>query len=258
MRVSGVLVCAASLVGCASGPPPAEIRGALTGWTEQASLELELEDGRDVFMRSEGPPMGIHISVARPAPDATPDLRAWSIRWCLGKEGACACAACAPSVARVASDTRYDLLVLAEPTEAGRMWLQAPGGPIEGLAPNASIVLARDGTHRLLDVLEELVRDLNAAKPPPTPAFLGAAFSFGPAGVRVDEVERGSPAAAAGLQRGDVILALDVDLTRSDVELADAIQRAGPGKKVKLTVERARPLDGGSIRLLLEATLGGR
>jgi C-terminal processing protease CtpA/Prc len=69
------------------------------------------------------------------------------------------------------------------------------------------------------------------------------------AGAVVTEVVPNSPAAKAGLQRDDVITALDDQPVRTPSELRDAVQKAGPGKEVAIQVVR------GKERRSLKATL---
>jgi serine protease DegQ len=57
-------------------------------------------------------------------------------------------------------------------------------------------------------------------------------------GAAVVDVERGSPAAQAGLERGDVVVAVDGAPVRSATELRNRIGLTLVGSKVALTVER--------------------
>jgi serine protease Do len=59
-----------------------------------------------------------------------------------------------------------------------------------------------------------------------------------PSGAIVGDVESGSPASRAGLQKGDVIVAVDNEKIEDSRQLQLAIARAGPGKKVDLKVIR--------------------
>ncbi|MBN2564970.1 MAG: PDZ domain-containing protein [Candidatus Eisenbacteria bacterium] len=58
------------------------------------------------------------------------------------------------------------------------------------------------------------------------------------AGVRVDYVYEGSPAETAGLEPGDVIVAIDGEKSRNTSELTETIRKHSPGDKVELTVIR--------------------
>ena len=69
-------------------------------------------------------------------------------------------------------------------------------------------------------------------------------------GAVVATVAPGTPAEEAGLQRGDIITAIDGDTVRSMQELAGRIQRYAPGDAVTLTVQR------GTEELTLDVTLG--
>lgn len=59
-----------------------------------------------------------------------------------------------------------------------------------------------------------------------------------PSGAIVGDVESGSPASRAGLQKGDVIVAVDNEKIEDSRQLQLAIARAGPGKKVDLKIIR--------------------
>jgi S1-C subfamily serine protease len=67
----------------------------------------------------------------------------------------------------------------------------------------------------------------------------------GDTGVAVTDVVLNSPAAKAGLQRDDVILALDGKTVKTPQDLRNAVQRAGPGKDVTVRIQR-----GGNEKML--------
>ncbi len=73
-----------------------------------------------------------------------------------------------------------------------------------------------------------------------TPAFLGVgvANSTDPAGVRVMTVVASGPASGAGLQRGDVITAVDGTAVTTETGLRRAIAAHQPGDDVKVTYTR--------------------
>ena len=71
-------------------------------------------------------------------------------------------------------------------------------------------------------------------------------------GVLLDGVAPGSPAAAAGLEKGDRIVAIDGVEVRSVQEFAYVLQDARPGQKARITIERA------GKKLSLTATYGRR
>ena len=83
---------------------------------------------------------------------------------------------------------------------------------------------------------------------------------FGVRGVFVVGVERGSPAAAAGLRpatvdrrervtAGDVIVAFGEQRIEDIADLDDALDRASPGQNVTLTVQRGRERIRVTVRL---------
>jgi S1-C subfamily serine protease len=67
----------------------------------------------------------------------------------------------------------------------------------------------------------------------------------GDMGVAVTDVVLNSPAAKAGLQRDDVILALDGKTVKTPQDLRNAVQRAGSGKDVTVRIQR-----GGNEKML--------
>ena len=68
--------------------------------------------------------------------------------------------------------------------------------------------------------------------------FLGISAADSGQGVVVEQVVPGSPAAAAGLQPGDVIVGVDNTQTATTSDLSSALASHAPGDKVVLTVER--------------------
>ncbi len=71
-------------------------------------------------------------------------------------------------------------------------------------------------------------------------------------GAFVQEVQDGSPAAAADLRVGDVIVAVDDEPTATSSDVVAAIREHQPGDTITITVERR------GERLDLEATVGSR
>lgn len=57
-------------------------------------------------------------------------------------------------------------------------------------------------------------------------------------GLLVTDTIPGTPAATAGLARGDLIVAVDGAESRSEDVLAQAITRAGPGGRLRLSILR--------------------
>jgi serine protease Do len=73
-----------------------------------------------------------------------------------------------------------------------------------------------------------------------------------PAGARVTSVSQGSPAQSAGLQVGDVVVAIDDAEIKGLDDLATRIERLRPGTRVKLNVKRE------AEQMVLEVVLGER
>lgn len=114
-------------------------------------------------------------------------------------------------------------------------------------------------TSTVLDVTEQLLTDGRATHP-----FLGVSTGrLTPAirrelGVPVDNgalvrgVEPNTPASAAGVRPGDVIVELGADPVRSVEDLLGALRRTAPGSRQPLVVVR------GGQRVTLQVTVGSR
>jgi hypothetical protein len=75
------------------------------------------------------------------------------------------------------------------------------------------------------------------------------------AGIQVSEVVSDSPAAAAGLQPGDLIIAIDGAPVTPELELAAVIAEHKPGDQLTLTVQRGKPE---ASELEITVTLGAK
>jgi len=64
-------------------------------------------------------------------------------------------------------------------------------------------------------------------------------FAFGGPGVRLDDVRSGSPAAQAGLQAGDVIIAVNEAAVRDMRDYAAALKQLAPGDEIRVRFRRA-------------------
>jgi len=83
-------------------------------------------------------------------------------------------------------------------------------------------------------------------------AYLGVSLADASDGARVASVRNGSPADDAGLERDDVITAVDRKDVSSADDVAGSINRRSPGDKVTLTIRR------GGERSGIDVTLGAR
>jgi len=99
----------------------------------------------------------------------------------------------------------------------------------------------------VISTVEQLLKDGSAHH-----AFLGIATADTDNGVVVQSVEAGSGAAAAGLQQGDVITAVDGQKVSQTTDLVGALRAKAPGDTITITVER------GGQQVDLTATLGER
>jgi S1-C subfamily serine protease len=85
------------------------------------------------------------------------------------------------------------------------------------------------------------------------PGFLGVSLADrtdGGQGAVVNQVDSGSPAAAAGLQVGDVVVAVDDSLITGSDGLVGAVRDHSPGDEVRITVVR----DGDEVELTATLT----
>lgn len=92
-----------------------------------------------------------------------------------------------------------------------------------------------------IDVALQAAERLQVGATPPPVAFMGVSGTDGAegrAGALLTEVEAGSPGAAAGLQDGDLVTAIDGERLEGMSDLASAIRRRAPGDRVGLTVVR--------------------
>lgn len=67
---------------------------------------------------------------------------------------------------------------------------------------------------------------------------VGADDSKGAPGVRIDEVEEGSPAQEAGFQKGDVVTEFDGERVRSARQFSRLVSETAPGRQVTAIVSR--------------------
>ena len=99
----------------------------------------------------------------------------------------------------------------------------------------------------LKDVLEDLRQGGEVER-----AYLGISMQEEDDGVTVAEVRPDSPAAAAGLEQGDVIVSVDGEEVQSADDVSAQVSAKEPGEEVELEIER-----GGETQTVT-ATLGDR
>ncbi|MEW6742009.1 MAG: M20/M25/M40 family metallo-hydrolase [Planctomycetota bacterium] len=107
---------------------------------------------------------------------------------------------------------------------------------------------------------ERLTSNLDAGRETAAPSAQGRKvslgtmpdFAFGGPGVRVAKVVEGSPAASAGLEEGDVILAIDAHEVADLRAYSESLKACSPGQVIRIRLRR------GKDELTLEATLVSR
>lgn len=150
------------------------------------------------------------------------------------------------------------------------------GGPLVDssgrvIGMNAAVAASADGTSQAQNIgfaipsnkIRQLLPELRTKSVTQRgPGYLGvdietitsqlrAAYNFVPTqGAVVTQVVAGSPAGAAGLQQGDVIVSFDGKQVTSADQLATAIQAGHPGQRVSIGLYR------GQSQMTVTATLG--
>jgi putative serine protease PepD len=120
---------------------------------------------------------------------------------------------------------------------------------VSGQAQNIGFAIAIDGIKTKLDKLRAGQSTATEAR-----AYLGVSSQAvdGTPGATVTDVGTGTPAAAAGIQAGDVITAIDTTAVTGPDDLGTAIQSHKPNDRVNVTLQR------GSAKRTVPITLGTR
>jgi hypothetical protein len=109
-----------------------------------------------------------------------------------------------------------------------------------------------EGAHRVVDYTERLIRELADAEARPKftevasrrrtrrPSYFGVRLDYeaDERGPRIEEAPEDAPAAAAGLQAGDVILTIDGIEIGDAAELNDFLVKNRPGSEVEVAIIR--------------------
>jgi len=114
----------------------------------------------------------------------------------------------------------------------------APGGGNIGIGFAVPINMARSVMGQLVEHGKVVRGHIGVAIQDLTPELAQALKAVRSDGAAVVQVEGGSPAAKAGIQRGDVVVAVDGAPVRSAAELRNRIGLTPVGRHVQLTVER--------------------
>lgn len=112
-----------------------------------------------------------------------------------------------------------------EPPEAPQA-ADAPEAPLAPFPPRARLRVMRKGTFLGVELVDI------------TPALRALYGAPKDAGVLVGEVEKDSPAAKAGLEVGDVLIAVDGEKVTAARSVSRAVWRKNPGEAVELRVTR--------------------
>jgi serine protease Do len=179
--------------------------------------------------------LGLH---ARMRPITHDDARALGLP---GPRGALITSVDPASSADAAGLRAGDVIVefLGAPIETAddliaRVALAQPGSRVR-------IGLIRDGNTRALDVDVHALTspDVPAPhRPLDRPANFGLTFEDAPTGSLVREVQRGSAAASAGIEAGDILRKVNTRAVRSAADAEHAMHRLPPGSTAFLVVSR--------------------
>lgn len=123
------------------------------------------------------------------------------------------------------------------------------GGPLadaQARVIGINVAIAREGADRVglavpIDVAFEAVEALEAGEQAPKMAFLGVLGDDPPdaqEGALVIDVRAGSPAEAARIRKGDILVAIDGEPISNMAEFASAIRTHEPGDEVEITLRR--------------------
>lgn len=112
------------------------------------------------------------------------------------------------------------------------------GAPVEGASVAVAASVAREVVGELSSA-GVVSRGYLGVRIQPVTGDVGSALGFeGDSGVLVADVQPGTPAEAAGLSAGDVILALDGEPVAGPEELSSAVAERNPGDTVTLSLWR--------------------
>jgi S1-C subfamily serine protease len=141
------------------------------------------------------------------------------------------------SVASAAWALSLGILMLGSPAGAETQGSADPPVPPAPPVAPAPLATARGWLGVQIQPLDEGLRE---------------AFDFRKPGVLVGEVSPGSPAARAGILRGDILVSVDGNQVASPEELTDAVREHGPGDSV--AIGRVRDGKEQRVNVLLEGT----
>jgi len=123
------------------------------------------------------------------------------------------------------------------------------GAPVEGIGFATSINVAKNIADQLVATGHAVHPYLGIQYVPLNPALAARVNAPAQRGAYITGVDANSPASRAGLQEGDVILAINGQNLQNESDLARIVNQFKPGDTITLTVQR----DG--QRLTLQATL---
>jgi hypothetical protein len=133
---------------------------------------------------------------------------------------------------------------LVETDEHGDFTLELPAGAYGldvGFGPDAqrTIITVNGGETTRVDLtLEDVQGEASMDDAIYSQVGTGLSFDTSPAGVAVDFLMAGSPAARAGLRQGDLVVAIDGAPIRDSLEAFERVRR-DRGDEVRLTIRRA-------------------
>ncbi|HEY1169576.1 MAG TPA: trypsin-like peptidase domain-containing protein [Candidatus Limnocylindrales bacterium] len=110
--------------------------------------------------------------------------------------------------------------------------LTASDPQLGGSAPGIGFAISSDRAKTIADQLIASGKVTNSGR-----AYMGVQLTDGTTGPVIVAVTAGGPAAAAGVQVGDVVISIDSTLTPDSQTLIDAVAAYHPGDTIKLKVQ---------------------
>ncbi len=127
---------------------------------------------------------------------------------------------------------------LYKTTDGGKNWRKVTKGLPTCALGRMGLDYYRKNPSEVFLILESEKIGMGPAPAAPSSGYLGIVGQDAEAGTRVTRAADGSPAARAGIQPGDVILAVNDQITPTHRRLLDRLANTKPGDQVRLKITR--------------------